>query len=366
MAWNLWGGLHRIFPSAVHSWLQHQEKIVKLNFLVTARRWIEHRLDKRGHDLHPMRRFLDEVARADVVIASGGGFVTDSFERHACDLLQTLAMAQVLGKPTAMFGQGLGPVASRRLRFWAGRVLPHLDALTLREGRYSKPFALSVGVPAGKIEVTGDDAIALAYAKAPPALGNAIGVNLRVADYSGMQAEALNIVKRVLTSSAAGLGAELRPVPVSVHDSDSDLRSLQILLGDEAADRAMRMDTPEKVIEEVGRCRVVVTGSYHAGVFALSQGIGVVGVAASDYYRQKFEGLADQFAGGCRIVDREKPGFESHLKSALHESWAEAETLRPGLLAKAALQAKSGECAYDSFAEKLGHRQVAGIRKPER
>ena len=36
------------------------------------------------------------------------------------------------------------------------------------------------------------------------------------------------------------------------------------------------VDSPLRVIEEIGHCRIVITGSYHAGVFALSQGIPVV------------------------------------------------------------------------------------------
>ncbi len=347
--WNILGGLHKLLPATIYPWLQRQESLVRLHFPIHAHRWTEYRLLKRGYDLQQMHTFVDEVAKADMVIATGGGYITDSFENHAISLLQTLALAQSLGKPTALFGQGLGPVASKQLLAFTKKVLPRLDYITLRESRFSKPFALSVGMPPNKIHVTGDDAIALSHVNSPQYLGNAIGVNLRIADYSGLQTDALDSIRQVLTDSTVKLGAELRAVPISLHTGDSDLNSIRLLLGDKAADSASQIDTPEKVVRQIGQCRMVVTGSYHAGVFALSQGIGVVGVAASDYYRHKFEGLADQFAGGCTIVDRDKLDFEDNLLNAIQESWIEAEIVRQALLNKAQEQIKSAENAYDSF-----------------
>jgi polysaccharide pyruvyl transferase WcaK-like protein len=47
---------------------------------------------------------------------------------------------------------------------------------------------------------------------------------------------------------------------------------------------------------------VVVAGSYHAAVFALSQGIPVVALVKSPYYVNKMVGLGDQFGAGCEIV----------------------------------------------------------------
>ena len=51
---------------------------------------------------------------------------------------------------------------------------------------------------------------------------------------------------------------------------------------------------PRAIIKRIGRCRVVVTGSYHVAVFALSQGIPAICLANSEYYEIKFRGLADQ------------------------------------------------------------------------
>jgi colanic acid/amylovoran biosynthesis protein len=103
------------------------------------------------------------------------------------------------------------------------------------------------------------------------------------------------------------------------------------------------------VIRRTSECRLVVTGSYHAGVFALAQGIPVVALAASDYYRDKFFGLADQFGAGCRVLEMRMPGFASQLGPVIGEFWHRAPALRPGLLRAAENQIKAAQAAYQEL-----------------
>jgi len=351
--WNVFGGLHKLIPSCFHAWLERQEKHFKFTFPHFSFHWIKWRFNKKGLDLSPMREFLDVVDNADLVIASGGGFITDPFENHACRVLQTVALAQYMGKPTAMFGQGLGPVSSEKLYFWSKLVLPNLNYLTLREGVYSKPFALASGVLVDKFSVTGDDAITLAHSNTPDVLGDAIGINLRVASYSGLQDDALATIKNALQNAVTKLRAELLGIPISIHDADSDLKSLRALVEDKVVEDAVMLDTSMKVIEQAGLCRIVITGSYHAGVFALSQGVSVIGVAATDYYRYKFEGLVNQFGVGCQIVDRDSPKFEAELEAAIYKGWESADTVRPNLLEKAEEQINLSDAAYGLFMESI-------------
>jgi colanic acid/amylovoran biosynthesis protein len=100
------------------------------------------------------------------------------------------------------------------------------------------------------------------------------------------------------------------------------------------------------VIEQVKRCRVVVTGSYHPAVFALSQGIPVVGLARSEYYLQKFLGLADQFGAGIEIVSSDVEQLPGKLTTAIGSAWRSAETVFPALLDAAWRQIQSGQRYY--------------------
>ncbi len=118
-----------------------------------------------------MHQYLKLVENADIVIATGGGFITDPFQEHAMQLLQTLAMAKQQGKPIALFGQGLGPADSPNLLYWTKNIFPKLNLLTLREQKNSLPFALRAGAEKNRIQVTGDDAITLANSFTPERLG---------------------------------------------------------------------------------------------------------------------------------------------------------------------------------------------------
>ncbi|MCL7413328.1 MAG: polysaccharide pyruvyl transferase family protein [ANME-2 cluster archaeon] len=342
--WNILGGFHKLVPLQFHHNLLRLEQNIRINWPLLAKRWIIFRLTRRGHDLSAMHRYLELIENADIVIATGGGYITDPFQEHAMRLLQTLALARKQGKPIALLGQGLGPANSSDLLFWAKNIFPKLSLLTLREQKNSLSFALQAGAEKDRIHVTGDDAVTLANSFTPDRLGDCIGVNLRVAAYSGVQQEQLNVIRNIFGQASKELNAELLPVPISFHDKDSDMASLKLLLGEENAEAPL--DEAVKVIKQVGLCRVVVTGSYHAGVFALSQGISVVGVAKSDYYRHKFEGLADQFGGGCFIVDMDKTEFATQLLHAVKSAWDNAESERERLLTAASEQIQKADSAY--------------------
>jgi colanic acid/amylovoran biosynthesis protein len=63
------------------------------------------------------------------------GGVTDAFPRFASELLEVLGLAIAMGRPTAMLGQGMGPLENALLRQRAGAVLPQVDLIALHEER---------------------------------------------------------------------------------------------------------------------------------------------------------------------------------------------------------------------------------------
>jgi len=233
----------------------------------------------RGLDPRPMEEFLDVLDRCDLVVVRGIGQITEAFLDSASRLLRTLRQAQGLGKPTAMTGQGLGPINHPGLRDLARQVLPRVGLIGLREGRVGPELLKSLGTPADRMMVTGDDAIEPAYKLTPAALGNGLGVNMRVAEYSGVATGDEAAVRSVLHAFARHHGAPLIPVPISRNEKENDFGTIGRLIegAPVAAAGWTQVDDPWEVAKLAGRCRVVVTGSYHAGVFALSQGVSVVG-----------------------------------------------------------------------------------------
>jgi len=98
--------------------------------------------------------------------------------------------------------------------------------------------------------------------------------------------------------------------------------------------------------KQVSGCRALVTSTYHVAVFALSQGIPVVGLSTSAYYDDKFHGLAEMFGTGLTVVQLDDEGLDTVLAQAIRTTWAEAPQLRGPLQQKALEQIAASKAAF--------------------
>ena len=343
------GSFYKLFslPQQQQWWLKEWHFRQKYPRLVAS--LLQLKLKFRPRQTQDLQQFLDAIYNANLVVASGGGYINDSFPELASTVLGILAMAQKLGKPTIMLGHGLGPLTIPYLHSQAQQVLPNVSLITLREKRASLPLLESLGVSSQRIVITGDEAIDLAYTARQEGLGWGIGVNLRVAHYADVNQEMISQVRCAVQSVAEAKQARLIPVPISQYDGDSQTIK-QLLMGyDDNSDGGAVWQTPEEIIKEVGKCRVVVTGSYHAGVFALSQGIPVIGLAKSPYYQDKFLGLADQFGVGCEVLFLNDSDLLPRLIAAINKAWESAPELREILLKAAQEQISLSRAAYEKI-----------------
>lgn len=303
------------------------------------------------------KSFYEQLQASDVMILTGGGALNDEFWNHALTLLDEMELAVRSGKKVYLFGQGIGPIERADLRARAQQVLPTVTGICLREGLQSLPLLKSLGVPAERIQVTGDDAIEFALPHTPARLGGDIGINFRLAFYSGIDTAQAENLGAGIRSAAETLNAPLTPVPISRYKDADDLQDVhRFILGQELPESARQRETVEDVIRAAGRCRVVVTGSYHAAVFALSQGISAVCLARSQYYVGKFLGLQDQFRDGCEVVllDRIAPeALAEHIRNVILHTWDNAERTRPFLLQAARSQMHLSRTAYLKIAGEM-------------
>jgi colanic acid/amylovoran biosynthesis protein len=143
--------------------------------------WMLRRLLRRtGQSDKDLSEFITAVSKADLVIANGMGGITDAFPKYAAELLETMSLAKHYGASTAMVGQGMGPLRDQELREQARWVLPRVDFISLREARASGSLLRELGVRDDRVMTTGDDAIELAHAQRPHAVGTGFGINLRL------------------------------------------------------------------------------------------------------------------------------------------------------------------------------------------
>ena len=285
---------------------------------------------------------------ADLFVMSGRGGMTDAFMDESYATLDEIHVASALGVPVALLGQGMGPIADPDLRRLAARVLPRVGLITLREGRSGPGLLRSLGVPTGTVTVTGDDAIALA--PEPSRDADAIGVSVRVAGYAQVSSDAAAELLDALAMAASRLGAPVVQLPMSVHPHEGDHESMRGVLG--AAGEPPR--TPAAAVERAGHCRVVATGSYHAGLFALAQGVPAVCFSRSPYYDDKFLGLREMFGDGCAVVraaDADAPARVAELVERAYRAWPEPAA---DLRAAAQRQEEAGRAAYARLPALIG------------
>lgn len=214
----------------------------------------------------------------------------------------------------------------------------------------------SMGVSPARVRTTGDEAIELAYAARAKEPGNAIGINLRVAPYADVAEDTIETVGSVLQEFARLQKAPLLPIPIAIHEYANDHQTIRRLLAgfDDQSDGGQSLDTPLMLIKQTSRCRIVVTGAYHAAVFALAQGIPVVCLSNSPYYLAKFQGLEDLFGAGCAIVMLNEPDLRNKLAVAIEETWNSAEAVRMPLLQSALRQIEASRGAYQHVKYLLG------------
>jgi polysaccharide pyruvyl transferase WcaK-like protein len=297
------------------------------------------------------------LERADVVVASGGGFLADAWWWHGAGVLSVLATAQWLGKPTAMFGQALGPLTNPYLWHALRQVVPGLAIIGLRESMQSRSEMIAVGARDEQLRVTGDDGLELAVSNDGPMLGGTdLGVNLRVAKYAGANDDSARTIANTVIEVARQWDCQIRPLPVSFNRDalDSTAISTHIAGPYRTAETSAPATRPAEFREAISKCQAIITGSYHAAVFGLAQGIPTTTLIMSDYYAAKFYGLRALFPEGCRTVDCRMGIEPEQIKDSLAASWRAGSSTRQVTFARALSQVESSRSCYSEFFASLG------------
>ena len=345
--------LHRLLPERRSQSILDLERTVRRRYPSRVEKLLKLKKKLLRQDSGSLKRFLKAVEEADLVVVAGQGSINDIFHAHALNVLDVLGMAIRREVPTALFSQGLGPLNNPRVRARVKEVIPAVQVLALRESRAALPLLNALEIDSANVVVTGDDAIEHAYKQRPEQLGNAIGVNVRVSTYSSVSHRLLAAVRSVLLRVARKRNAPIVPVPIAIHDQISDGGNVRQIVGEyERFEGDDNFETTVQVIRQVGRCRLVFAGSYHAAVFALAQGIPTVCLAGSNYYFNKFSGLAEQFGAGCRVIAADSQLAEK-LESAVEAAWESAESDRPVVLQAAVRQIEASRAAYRALYDKV-------------
>ena len=125
------------------------------------------------------------VRRCDLLLSGGGSLLQDATSgRSILYYLFILRLAQLLGKQTFIYSQGIGPISTPRNRRLTASILRRADGIVVRDAK-SRDLLLEIGVPGQLVHVTADPVIRV---KRPdPAQG------LRILEREGCPKERLTV-----------------------------------------------------------------------------------------------------------------------------------------------------------------------------
>ena len=270
------------------------------------------------------RSALDAIARAELVLSCGGGFLHDSFPGFVVHLFE-MYVVQRLGKPLILTGQSIGPFRSHWSRRLARRILDRCDLILPRE-RISLEYLRSdlgvtrpgillipdlafspdegLGEPAGR---TGSTAARIVRG---PGL---VGVTVRHWNFAGRASEAGDLNRRfqeilsdILDSLVARTGYRIVFFPqaisagFSARDDRAIARKVAGTMEHGEAVTLIEEDLPVPELRQaIARCDLFVGTRMHSNIFALSAGVPTLAIS----YLPKTRGIMELVGLGEHVVD---------------------------------------------------------------
>ncbi len=345
---NIFGPAHKLLPIS-DSLVDDAELAFKRKYPLISLRIMKWRYRKDPVQKSAVESFIKTLKSFDIIILSGGGYITDSFENHSSKLLETLVIADRFNIPFYLFGQGIGPISSKNLSHLSKLVLPKAKLIALRERLKGPELLEKLGVNNHNIHITGDDAIEIARSRKSDSEGHCLGLNIRFASYMGITSDKANTIVSIAENYVAEVRSKIIPVPISWHQDENDLKQTSKLLKNFNNVDNENLESIEGLISQINKCRIIITTSYHAAVFGLSNGRTVIALIASEYYVDKFRGLADMFGSGLKMIDLKSDSWEQTYKEALNAYWLNSNDYKYGLEDASIKQITESKQAYSKL-----------------
>ncbi len=248
---------------------------------------------------------LDAYARADLVVAAGGGYLYTTSRRRGTVMLlvhlHSFVLGRVLGKPVYLYAQSIGPLASPFQARLVRTALCHARLVEVREA-WSSRLVSSWDLPV-PVHEAADAAFLLEPAEPspdplPPRRGALrVGVTVRrwfrKPEFQGRFEEVMAGFLRMLAKRHDTEIIFLPQVTVARRRDDDRETAQRILrrLDDTVDARLLDADpSPQELQWICGQMDLVVGTRMHSNIFALTMGVPVAAIA----YQPKTLGIMEQ------------------------------------------------------------------------
>ncbi|MBD3920801.1 polysaccharide pyruvyl transferase CsaB [Paenibacillus sp. PR3] len=289
---------------------------------------------------------LREIRRCDGLISGGGSLLQDATGWKTIPYYTgVLTLAQMLGKPTFIYSQGVGPVNRGWLFAPIRRVMNKSKYVSVRDAE-SAALLGRIGVAQERIEVVPDPVMGLPLPEgADLSLAAAandmpiIGVSLRHWRKDGADLERAAAALAALASRRA---VRFRFLPF--HTPDDAVTSQVVMdrlkaigIGSSVAELAAPSDDPQQMLLEVSRCDMMFGMRLHALIYAANQRIPLIGLSYDPKIDQFLNRLGltavgtteqldpEQFASGADALLNDLDGWRTRHGEAIDRLKREAQ-----------------------------------------
>ncbi|MFF2483679.1 polysaccharide pyruvyl transferase CsaB [Paenibacillus sp. NPDC058071] len=251
-----------------------------------------------AHRMRPADLFKT-LRECDALISGGGSLLQDATSAKTIPYyVGVIKLAQLLGKPTFIYSQGIGPVNRRWMDPLIRHVMRKSAYLSVRDAE-SAEYLGRIGVSKERIEVVPDPVMGLplpantAAGRDGAAAGSVpvVGVSLRHWRKDGADLErAVDALAELASRRPVRLRFLPFHTPEDAETSKLVMERLSGRLGEgSTVELASPGDDPQRMLLEVSRCDMLFGMRLHALIYAANQHVPMLGLS--------YDPKIDQFLG---------------------------------------------------------------------
>jgi polysaccharide pyruvyl transferase CsaB len=287
------------------------------------------------------------IRSSDGLISGGGSLLQDATSAKTIPYyLGIIKLAQLFGKPTFIYSQGIGPVGRRMFFPWIRGVFRKAAYISVRD-RESAELLASMGLRA-PVEVVPDPVMGLPLRPSEFARSDSVAAATGGVRTIGVSVRFWNVDRSELTGLATALervlaeldDVQVRFLPFHLPSDEEASDYVAALLPREQQARvtvARGIDHPQHMLAEAAACDLVVGMRLHSLIYAASQRVPMVGISYDpkiDQFLHRLQMLpiattasfeADTVARECILLLQGKQEWQAGKQAAIEELKRQAQ-----------------------------------------
>lgn len=301
-----------------------------------ARTAVEHGV--RAVNRMDMTAIMQELRGARLFLSGGGGLMQDVTGPFSVAYYGgLLKMAQWMGVPTMVFGQGVGPLNAPLNRMLVKSAFKGTRVVTVRD-QASLDLLSAMHLPEDRLVLTADPVLCLEPTDPGRIAQIWAGTGLRpdvptiavsVRPWHTWFERQFKVFSTVLSHVSSACGAQIMLLPFQQPGDERITEELRDCLAYRPAEQAPAVAmlhewlSPQEMLGLIGRMELVVAMRLHAVIMAAASGVPAVGIA----YDPKVAHFAEQW-GFPLIPSVEALDDASQLEATLMGLWRERHAFR--------------------------------------